>query len=159
MYFILSCRLGETMRFNKAIQNTSVTLFVLSFAFFCGDSSANKPNRDPQKPQKEYTAETPREWQKYVQSHLPRFKSGINDSDEIFVYLEPPKQGEFHRGHYIEKIGIMDQQGRVLAVKEFAPGRSMPYNARFRLKENPSKLKIFSRCNLHDLWSAPLEHD
>ena len=131
-------------------------LFACFFMAGCQRSVESSVNTEPQKPLQEYTAENPREWQKEAPSHLPHGRMNLNGDHEIFVYLEPGASGEFHKGHYIEKIGIMDQDGRTIAVKEFKPGHHSPYTASFKLPPGSYRhYKLFSRCNLHDLWSAP----
>jgi desulfoferrodoxin (superoxide reductase-like protein) len=61
--------------------------------------------------------------------------------------------------HYIEKIGILEGDKKILAVKEFT-FQDKIYIAKFSssiLPKNRDKIKVFSRCVLHDVWTAPLK--
>lgn len=141
----------------KKIYSLLLVLFISATALSCGKPAESTANTEPRKPLPEYTAQNPREWDAYAQSHLPHGRLSLNGDRKISVYLEPAleKEHAFGAGHYIEKLGIMDKSGRVLALKEFSPNHRGPYSAEFTV---PAGLlndhKLFSRCNLHDLWSA-----
>ena len=109
------------------------------------------------KPLPEYTEENPREWAKIAPEHIPQAKMTSNKGRPAIVIQVPLKKGSTE--HYIEKIGILDEKGRVI-VSETIPRLPNPRTyAFFFVQDLPSdlkKLKIFIKCNLHDRWTVPL---
>lgn len=108
---------------------------------------------EPKTPKEEYTAEDAGEWESIKEDHLPIVeldpKEGV-----VNVWLNPKK---FNPNHYIERIGIMNQDKVDLVSKPF--GRQEEPRVSFVLKPFPSDLertKIYVKCNLHDLWTVTL---
>ncbi len=107
----------------------------------------------PKTPEAEYTENKAGEWEDIKDEHVPFIKiisRSKKDNIEIKV------NGEFTLDHYIERIGIMDETKQDLA------GLSLKKNQRptatltlYPIPENP-KVKVYVKCNLHDLWTKPL---
>lgn len=109
------------------------------------------------KPLAEYTEDNPREWGKIAQDHVPRAKLTRNKGREAIVIQIPLKKASME--HYIEKIGILNEEGKEI-VSEIIPRQPNPRTyAFFYLQDLPAdlkKLKIFAKCNLHDRWTVPM---
>lgn len=146
-------------------------LIVLTIAFSiqlaCGKADdKNKPigltdfdNKEkvvPRVPMDEYTKEAPAEWSEIADDHLPTIQYLSGElTDNVRISLSGTG---FNDSHYIEKIGIMDKNKRTLVVKELKRGNTKP-SASLTLKEDPIErkdLKVFVKCNLHDLWTVKL---
>lgn len=104
-------------------------------------------------PLPEYTEKQAREWEPIKQDHLPQIWITEESGDEylrIFVPLKDPSPS-----HYIEKVGLMNQKGKTLFVKEFgrSPGK---YDVKFKLQNewDIATSRVFVKCNLHDLWTV-----
>ncbi len=108
-------------------------------------------------PRAEYTAEDPGEWAAFSESHAPRIQI-VRDVLRVDVPLQ-----KIDRSHYIEKIGVMDAQGRdvvpaVAFPREASEKSTVSANlALSELRGDLSAYKVYAKCNLHDLWTAPLE--
>jgi desulfoferrodoxin (superoxide reductase-like protein) len=151
------------MKFSMGIMFWCALIIMISFS--CKDDGGIDPkiaemykSKDHITPLPEYTAENPREWGKVAHEHIPSVTlSRKNGKDALLIsipLLKPSME------HYIERIGIMDENGKEIA-SESIPRLANPITyAYFLLKDLPSnrqKLKAFAKCNLHDLWTAPLE--
>ncbi|MBP9886643.1 MAG: hypothetical protein KBF93_10130 [Leptospiraceae bacterium] len=106
-------------------------------------------------PQKEYTKDKPAEWEGIANEHLPEVKFDKSKTkDNIKVEVLGRK---FTERHYIEVIGIMDERQADLDVKYLKRGDKPTVILSLNTKENdPEKIKVFVKCNLHDLWTTPL---
>ncbi|MBK7056933.1 MAG: hypothetical protein IPO06_02420 [Leptospiraceae bacterium] len=106
-------------------------------------------------PQKEYTKDNPAEWESVVNDHLPEIIFNKSKSKENITVKVLGKK--FSERHYIEVIGIMDEQSADLDVKYIDRGSQptaiLSLNPR---DHDPEKIKVFAKCNLHDLWTVPL---
>lgn len=122
-------------------------------------ATCSQGENDGRTPRDEYTAEEPGEWVAFSESHAPRVTL-VRDLVRVEVPLK-----KIDRSHYIEKIGIMDAYGR-----DVVPARPFPREASDRrtvradfeiadLRGDHEDYKIYAKCNLHDLWTAPLETD
>ena len=117
----------------------------------------------PVTPQSEYTAENPGEWAGLEGAHLPIVSVAEFGYEKKRVTITVADSRLFNSRHYIEKIGVFDENKRDLAVKEFNQADIVndgvkEWKAEFTLDslpENP-KIKAFVKCNLHDLWTTPL---
>lgn len=115
-------------------------------------------------PQDEYTREAPGIWVGLEEKHLPivsvdRKGRGVQ---KITITIMDTKK--FDPNHYIEKIGIMNENKEDIAVKifpEMVLNSQEPIMAEFQLNGIPenNKVKAFVKCNLHDLWTHPLYPD
>ena len=134
-----------------------------------GRGSSGEDHTAHRTPLKEYTQNNAREWSIYLPTHLPHAAEG-NQRNTVLLYVSPADEDGLHEedmgalpvrfgpSHYIEKIGLMDEKGKVLGVTNFGRNHRGAYSVEMELPPgNRKKLKIFARCNLHDLWSAPLE--
>ncbi|MEM7181549.1 MAG: desulfoferrodoxin family protein [Spirochaetota bacterium] len=113
-------------------------------------------NVQPRVPMAEYTKETPAEWVDVVDEHIPQVKYVPGSSTgnvQVSVEKHPNSMN-----HYIEKIGIMDRDKRTIVVKELKRGNQIS-TASLTLKLDPKErkdLKVFVKCNMHDLWTVKL---
>lgn len=138
----------------------SVFLPLYLFFFFatlhCSDANKPPENAEPVKPQDEYTRESPREWKGMEDEHLPQVVFLNNsDSENIQITVNLLSKSS---SHYIERIGIMNAFKKDLAGKSFSQNSSY-FMARFKLSPLPSakdSVKVYVKCNLHDLWTMPL---
>ncbi len=114
--------------------------------------------RDRIAPLREYTEENPREWGKIAEEHIPQARMTSDRGMEAIVIKVPLKKPS--TGHYIEKIGILDEKGKEI-VSEAIPRLPNPKTHAFfltrDLPRDRSKLKVFIKCNLHDRWTVPME--
>lgn len=135
------------------------SLFLILFNFYCSnEEGGNQPQPPPEKivpitPKAEYTEQEAREWEEIKDEHLPKIKIDFKSKKEnIAIKVE----GGFNERHYIERIGIMDENKQDLA------GKSLEVNQKPEvvlsldpIPENP-RVKVYVKCNLHDLWTKPL---
>lgn len=115
------------------------------------------PGNDPITPQKEYTAETPGEWESVAYAHVPSVHIGENPDGRKTLRVGVPNLKR-EEGHYIERIGVMDAgqrdiEARSLSRTEF-PGAVLPVDPHILYSEG---IKIYVKCNLHDLWTVEME--
>lgn len=118
-------------------------------------------SREAITPQDEYTREEPGMWAGKEETHLPLVTVERETGGIVKVKIRIHSSQGFNREHYIEKIGIFDELKQDIAVLELEPQDrhvNEPIQAEFTLEdiqENP-KIKAFVKCNIHDLWTAPL---
>ena len=115
-------------------------------------SCGNPGEKDVGPPRPEYTEDDPGRWADIADDHLPDIKiQGGFFSPKISISLESKK---WSRDHYIEKIGLFRiKDKRDLAVQEFPRG-TFVYTAEFPYEYNDDEVKVFVKCNLHDLWTV-----
>jgi desulfoferrodoxin (superoxide reductase-like protein) len=104
-------------------------------------------------PKAEYTKDAPEEWKGLEEDHIPiiSFPKSLNKDLRIEVRLKN-SGGD----HYIEKMGIVDKNGKELATKTFRRGDKY-FEALFSssiLPNDKSGLKVYAKCSLHDLWTT-----
>ncbi|MCP5502084.1 MAG: hypothetical protein H7A25_19450 [Leptospiraceae bacterium] len=150
-----------------------ILLIILSLTLFCGQqdnkdkgdkgkdpsllevSKQNPTPTGPRTPMSEYTEEAPGEWEKFKETHVPQIEYFSERSqNNIKVVL---KAEGYDNSHYIERIGIMDRDKRDFDSKALKRGQ-VP-QAELTLKDIPedlSTVKVYVKCNLHDLWTVPL---
>ena len=131
-----------------------ILLITLVWLFSCVQENQNQ--NQPITPQPEYTSEDAGEWEAIKQDHLPFTDVNLKEKS-IFVKVESKT---FNETHYIEKIGIMNQDKVDLAVKSF--NRTDKTEVAFQFKTFPEDwkhTKIYVKCNLHDLWTTTLEEE
>ncbi len=146
-------------------KNILLGIMLISFLNCVGDTE-NKNNYDEKQrnpdpessaisPQKEYTKDKPAEWEPIANDHLPEIifdKSKTKDNIQIKV---PGKK--FTERHYIEIIGLMDEHKAEIDVKKFERGNNPIAILTLNQKEyEPENIKVFVKCNLHDLWTVSL---
>ncbi len=106
-------------------------------------------------PQKEYTADNPAEWKSVANDHLPEITFNKSKSKENITVKVLGKK--FSERHYIEVIGIMDEHSADIDLKYIERGSQPIAILSLNLKDHePEKVKVFVKCNLHDLWTVPL---
>ena len=110
------------------------------------------PKDGPITPMKEYTVEEAREWTSIAKEHGPTARASVNNGQPAVIVEIPLTKAD--EGHYIEKIGIMDMEGKELAVETMPRQRNPLTYAYFDKKIIPwsGKVKVFAKCNKHDLW-------
>lgn len=111
------------------------------------------------RPLKEYTAENPREWEDIADEHIPRVKKSIHLGKDAIVVTVPLKKATME--HYIERIGVVDKDGREIRAVSFKRLPNPKTYAFFLISDlvGHEKMKVFGKCNLHDRWTAPLDLD
>ncbi|MBK9497986.1 MAG: hypothetical protein KBF99_02305 [Leptospiraceae bacterium] len=139
---------------------------ILVNSFYCtgesedrADNENRQLNLDPASrsisPQKEYTKDKPAEWAQIANDHLPEIvfeKSKSKDNVKVKVLGR-----KFSERHYIEIIGLMDEHKADIDIKHFERGNNPIAILTLNQKEhNPETVKVFAKCNLHDLWTVPL---
>lgn len=139
------------MRFYKLILLASVLWLMIGCA---GEDNQNQTN-DPIPPEPEYTKEAPGQWKGIEAEHIPTIKvlGNSKTTDNIQVKVE----GMFSDRHYIEKVGIMDENKNTLSEKTIIIGDEPNVVLSLDLtKESSKKAKVYVKCILHDLWTAPV---
>ncbi|MCG9874792.1 MAG: hypothetical protein MH321_08405 [Leptospiraceae bacterium] len=140
------------------LQKVFLFFFFSLFIFSCG---VDDGEREPVTPQDEYTLEAPGIWSGLEESHLPIVLVTRKGRGEQKIAIRVQDTTNFSLNHYIEKIGIMDENKMDIAVKIF-PDRTVyidePIDASFELSSLPEspKIKAYVKCNLHDLWTSPV---
>ena len=114
----------------------------------------------PLKPLPEYTMEKPREWENIADEHVPDVRlSRLTGKDAIMisVSIEKPTMQ-----HYVEKIGIMDENNKEIVSETILRKPNPKTWAYFLIEDLPVEkkgLKAFIKCNLHDMWTTPLDEE
>lgn len=108
----------------------------------------------PRAPLKEYTKDVPAEWIGLEEEHAPEVTIDNDSPDNVIVRVKFPIKHE--SDHYIEKIGLMDKDGKDIAFKTFNQ-KSDYWEARFSIPFISKGMKAYARCSLHDLWTVPVE--
>ena len=133
---------------------TLAMVTVLAMAHLaCKDDVFNKFYR--KQPKLEYTRDDPDMWSGLETEHLPvvTFNADREPDMDVRVNLENPTPT-----HYIEAIGIMDENRNDIVSKQFDANTKV-FEARFFSASLPKnkKLKVYAKCSLHDLWTEPLK--
>lgn len=135
-----------------------VVLFCITLFFSCTNELQNDLNEPKEKiipkvPKPEYTEKDAGEWEEIKDAHVPTIKlnrKSKTDNVEITV------NGEFTEQHYIERIGIMDENKQDLAGISLTKLQKATVTLTLDpIPENP-KVKVYVKCNLHDLWTKPI---
>jgi desulfoferrodoxin (superoxide reductase-like protein) len=130
-------------------------LLMFGFLAACKDTDTGRGSREIVQ-QDQFTREKPGHWEGLEDEHLPRIKffpDRKKDNIEVRVYLNP-SGGR----HYIEKIGLMNEQKQdvsVVSLKNDVPQSNIVVYLTYPLGDT-DKVKVFVKCNIHDLWTAPL---
>lgn len=138
---------------------------ILITSIFCGadneenGQSGRPENSDPSSraisPKKEYTKEEPAEWAEVANDHIPEIEFNKSKSKGNITVKIPGRK--FSERHYIEVIGIMDERFADIDVKYLKRGDAPAAILTLNTKDyDPEKIKVFAKCNLHDLWTVPL---
>lgn len=145
------------------IQISLILLVIVLGVYDCagdsGDSETMPKNADSESraisPKKEYTKDSPAEWEGIADDHLPEVVFEEKKSkDNIKVKVTGRK---FSERHYIEVIGIMDEKSADIDTKYLRRSENPNVTLSLNPKEyDPEKIKVFVKCNLHDLWTTPL---
>ncbi|MDH5720935.1 MAG: desulfoferrodoxin family protein [Spirochaetia bacterium] len=123
-------------------------VLVSLYAAACGGQ--DKP--DFSETQAEYTEENPGKWADKVSDHLPKIEILQKQRDNVLIYVILKDASDTH---YIEKIGVIDADNKILHEKSFGRGRQNSYNAWFTMNLSDYKgkeLKVYAKCSRHDLW-------
>jgi desulfoferrodoxin (superoxide reductase-like protein) len=131
-------------------------LVLISCAANEEESASNPASRAGRIPQKEYTLENPGEWKSIALDHIPEIQiDKARSQNNVRVKISG---NQFSERHYIEVIGVMDERSHDLDLKYLKRGDQLAVVLSVNLKEqDASKLKVFAKCNVHDLWTIPLE--
>ena len=121
---------------------------------FCKNTPDAENTKERIIPKAEYTLDEPGEWEGMDFEHVPKVKilPGTKQNIQVKMVLIN------HDGsHYIERIGIMDENKKDLAGQSFSKNTQY-YDIKLDLYPIPKNknLKVYAKCNLHDLWTVPL---
>ena len=134
---------------------TIMAVIFLAAMAGCGKGNSERMQTDtPRAPLKEYTKDNPAEWVGLEEEHAPTVTIDDSSAENVIVRVKFPIKRD--PDHYIQKIGLMDKDGKDIAVKKFNH-MSDYWEARFSLPSIPKGMKAYARCSLHDLWTAPVE--
>jgi len=153
---------------NKIMNKNTKILFILITILFVFTSCKNANNENNKKfvdvyktkkkikPLKEYTRNYSREWSHLSDEHIPQVSKIIDKGDTFLMIKVPLKKPSFE--HYIEKIGIIDEKGKEIISKTLKRQKKPKTYVVFDINDIPQnkKLKVFAKCNLHDMWTASL---
>lgn len=137
-------------------------VIIVSLNYCSGDNDNSDGNRPPSSepslaisPKKEYTKENPAEWEEVANDHLPEIEYDEKKSkDNVKIKVLGKK---FSERHYIEVIGMMDERGADIDTKYLQRAdKPIAILSLSKKDHDPGKIKVFAKCNLHDLWTAPL---
>jgi superoxide reductase len=92
------------------------------------------------------TASAPGKWQGKEGAHVP---SASFEASGVTIVTKHPMTPE----HWITTHYIKNQKGVVIGLTEFS-GTDPEAKSTFQLPKGTKALRIYSHCNLHDLWSA-----
>ena len=108
------------------------------------------------KPLDEYTQETAREWQDVAPEH-EIFLRDSRARGKVTLLAEL-KNFNGSLGHYIESMGIYDEDKEILKSYKFPRSNQPITHAHFIKDELPQgvDLKVYARCNQHDIWVKPV---
>ena len=135
-----------------------VSLHIISYQ--CTDNKDKEDIEKIQSPQvhitepKYYTPEDEGRWISKSNTHTPiiTFSDKEKNTIEVRVPLQPGKKPR----HYIEVIALM-QGKKQIDVKNFKFSLSEA-RAKFILPDpNRNDYCIIAKCNLHDMWKAPVQ--
>jgi|GEM_PF-1189430 len=149
----------EHSSLTRGVNIISVTLAFMMILFFScsSDDGSGKMSSEPGKRLAEYSADKPGKWKGKEDGHAPYVKVIRGQSkNNIIVYVNLK---DFSENHYIERIGIMDENKKDLAGISYSPkARSSRIKATFSLSPVPTapNVKVYVKCSQHDLWTAPL---
>ncbi|HRP69945.1 MAG TPA: hypothetical protein PLY93_10475 [Turneriella sp.] len=134
-----------------------VYLGVLTFTFTFCQKNHELPEGARLTPMKEYTVDNAREWTPIAKEHVPTAKRSINKGKPALIIEVPLRSADI--SHYIEKIGILGADGKEIAVEALPRSATPTLHAYFDLKLLPwsGKIKIFAKCNKHDLWVSEIK--
>lgn len=106
-------------------------------------------------PKPEYTRDDPDMWSGLEEEHLPVVTFYNDREPDVYVRVNLKDPGP---KHYIERIGIMDENWKDIVFQDFNMNTRV-FEARFFTASLPrdKKLRVYARCNLHDLWTEPLK--
>ena len=125
---------------------------IAGLALLTASCSFEDESTGPRRPQDEYTADEPGEWAGIAQEHLPQISFIERDGKEFvrvrLAFHDP------NPAHYIEKIGIFEKATkRDLEVISFDRDTGT-YDVELPYHYKDKDVKIFVKCNLHDLWTV-----
>ncbi len=142
--------------FKLLIHTLLISFYLICFS--CSNEGENSTSGQKQKiipitPKSEYTEQESGEWKLLKDDHLPHIKiipKSTKDNIEVQVL------GKFNEQHYIERIGIMNRDKQDLAgINLQKMSNANATLTLYPIPESP-EIKVYVKCNLHDLWTKPL---
>lgn len=136
-------------------------IFLFMFFSGCtneGENTLPEPKGNAEKivpkiPKPEYTEKDAGEWDLIKNDHVPIIK--INSKSKK-NNIEIRVNGNFSDQHYIERIGIMDENKQDLAGINLKKLQELNVTLTLDpIPDNP-RIKVYVKCNLHDLWTKPI---
>lgn len=140
---------------------------ILSLAYCGGEENKGKTDVEgmqtlgtkaieAKKPRDEYTAKAAGEWKEIANDHIPHIEI-VRGAAHNNVHVEITGH-DYNGAHYIEKIGIILEDKSEVSVVDVGP--SIAPKVELTLSPMPKELeevKVFAKCNLHDMWTASLK--
>ena len=159
---------GLIVSMKLMIMNKNKILFLKSLAFLLitivfmsctNESQIDSEHKDsqekivPKVPKPEYTEKDAGEWEDIKDAHIPIIKLNRKSREDN---IEISVKGEFTEQHYIERIGIMDENKQDLAGMSLKKLQKATVTLTLDpIPDNPN-VKVYVECNLHDLWTKPI---
>ncbi len=127
-------------------------LLAMFLSLACSGQNEDWKNADRLVPLKEYSEEETREWEDVKHEHIPVVRLSIDQGEDALLIELPMLDSGF--GHYIESIGILDEEGTLLSSRSIDRTHKPKTYAYFPLEplSGKKRLKAFAKCNLHDTW-------
>ncbi len=137
--------------YESQLKTLSMILAGLLFTAGCSNLK-DDPGEGRRTPLPEYTEHNAREWTAVSPEHLPVISFTVKQGTPYIRVQVPLKNPS--ESHYIEKIGIYNKISKeVLAEKAFSRTDRI-FEADFPYDYNDAEIKVFVKCNLHDLWTV-----
>lgn len=116
----------------------------------CSEASQTGEVVRPVEP-KYHTQTNPGSWEKKAKEHEIQIRYKTNHSIEVKI----PLASTLRPPHYIEVIALHDDNEKEIAVKKFSPSY-VEASAVFEIPNTDEQYYIVAKCNLHDMWMAPI---
>ncbi len=133
---------------------TVLFILLLPGLFFACSNEADRGGQGTYKPLPEYTKEEPGRWAAISKDHAPTVElyfDGTRDVIRVKVALR-----DSSHGHFIEKIGIFEKKSKKDLYVIELPSDVAVYDVTIPYPEGykDDQIKVFAKCNLHDLWTV-----
>ena len=128
-------------------------IIAVAVSAYCGGGAPNPPSKTTSSP-KYHTANQEGHWQNQSPEHLPR----ISFKNDYAIEVTVPLEQTWKPRHYIEVIALIDEKEREIEVKTFQPNIDK-IKTEFKIPMGDGSYRVLVKCNLHDMWIAPVKKD
>lgn len=124
----------------------------MALLFFACKKAEELPAEGPIRPLKEYSIGNAREWTALEKQLAPQARKSIHNGKPALLVEVPNAKADMST--YIEKIGVLREDGTEIAVETLPRGRNPRTYAYFDWELLPpsGKIKVFAKWNKYDLW-------